>query len=73
MSNWKFVNQTYLYDGSFDGFLTIVFNSYANKTLPLKIYILVFFLLNSIVPPKKNHGSFLGTKIRGTILIYSQF
>ena len=38
MSNWKFVNQTYLYDGSLDGFLTIVFNSYANKTLPLKIY-----------------------------------
>lgn len=39
MSNWKLINKTYLYDGSFDGFLTIVFNSYLNKTIPQKIFI----------------------------------
>lgn len=38
MPNWKLINKTYLYDGTFEGFLTIVFNSYANKTLPQKIY-----------------------------------
>ena len=38
MSNWKLINKTYLYDGSFDGFLTIVFESYSSKTLPQKIF-----------------------------------
>lgn len=38
MSNRKLINKTYLYDGTFDGFLTIVFNSYASKTLPQKIF-----------------------------------
>lgn len=38
MSNWKLINKTYLYDGTFDGLLTIVFDSYSNKTLPQKIY-----------------------------------
>lgn len=38
MSNWKLINQTYLYDGTFDGFLTIVFYCYVSKTLPQKIY-----------------------------------
>ncbi len=38
MSNRKPINKTYLYDGSFDGFLTIVFHSYANKILPQKIF-----------------------------------
>ena len=37
MSNWKLVNKTYLYDGSFDGLLTVVFDSYQTKTLPQKI------------------------------------
>ena len=37
MSNWKLINKTYLYDGTFDGLLTIVFDSYSNKTLPQKI------------------------------------
>lgn len=37
MSNWKHINKTYLYDGSLHGFLTIVFNCYAAKTLPQKI------------------------------------
>ena len=38
MSNWKLINKTYIYDGSFNGFLTIVFDSYSSKTLPQKIY-----------------------------------
>ena len=37
MSNWKLVNVTYLYDGTFNGLLTIVFDSYSHKTLPQKI------------------------------------
>ena len=37
MSNWKLVNRTYIYDGTFDGLLTIVFNCYIAKTLPQKI------------------------------------
>lgn len=37
MSNWKLINKTYLYDGTFNGFLTIVFDCYTNKTLPQKI------------------------------------
>lgn len=37
MSNWKLINKTYLYDGSFDGLLTIVFDCYSRKTLPQKI------------------------------------
>ena len=38
MSNWKLINKTFLYDGTFDGLLTIVFDSYINKTLPQKIF-----------------------------------
>jgi len=38
MPNWKLINKTYIYDGTFDGFLTIVFDSYVSKTLPQKIY-----------------------------------
>lgn len=38
MSNWKLINKTYLYDGTLDGFLTIVFNSYSSKSLPQKIF-----------------------------------
>lgn len=38
MSNWKLINTTILYDGSFEGFLTIVFDCYSNKTLPQKIF-----------------------------------
>ena len=37
MSNWKLINKTYIYDGTFEGLLTIVFDSYASKTLPQKI------------------------------------
>ena len=38
MSNWKLINSTFLYDGTFNGFLTIVFYCYENKILPQKIY-----------------------------------
>lgn len=37
MSNWKLINKTFLYDGTFDGLLTIVFDCYSSKTLPQKI------------------------------------
>lgn len=37
MSNWKLINKTYLYDGTFDGLLTIVFDCYSTRTLPQKI------------------------------------
>lgn len=37
MPNWKLINKTYIYDGTFEGLLTIVFNSYVEKTLPQKI------------------------------------
>lgn len=38
MSHWKLINKTYLYDGTFDGLLTIVFECYCKKTLPKSIY-----------------------------------
>lgn len=38
MSNWKLVNQVYLYDGTLNGFLTLVFDCYLAKTLPQKIF-----------------------------------
>lgn len=37
MSNWKLINKTFIYDGGFEGLLTIVFDAYVNKTLPQKI------------------------------------
>ena len=37
MHKWKFINKIYTYDGSFEGLLTIVFDSYINKTLPCNI------------------------------------
>ncbi len=37
MPNWKFINKTYLYDGTLFGFLTIVFNCYSSKIMPQKI------------------------------------
>lgn len=46
MSHWKFINETYLYDGSFDGFLTIVFICYKNKTLPIKICVQSTYIPN---------------------------
>ena len=37
MFNWKFVDKIYLYDGTFEGLLTIVFDCYFSKELPFKI------------------------------------
>lgn len=37
MLNWKYINDTYIYDGSFDGLLTIIFDCYINKIIPLNI------------------------------------
>lgn len=38
MFNWKSIDYVYLYDGTFEGLLTIVFDCYIAKTIPLKIY-----------------------------------
>lgn len=38
MSNWKLINTIFLYDGTFDGFLTVVFDCYSSKTLPQKVF-----------------------------------
>lgn len=37
MFNWEFIDTAYIYDGSFDGLLTIVFDSYVSKTIPKRI------------------------------------
>lgn len=37
MFNWKFIDTACIYDGSFDGLLTIVFDSYISKTIPKRI------------------------------------
>lgn len=51
MSNWSLVNKTYLYDGTLPGFLTIVFNCYATKTLPQKISANADYLPNFLDSP----------------------
>jgi len=37
MPNWSNIEKIYLYDGTFNGLLTIVFDSYLSKTIPLNI------------------------------------
>lgn len=37
MFNWNVIEKTYIYDGSFDGLLTMVFNCYTKKVIPSKI------------------------------------
>ena len=37
MFNWKSVDITYLYDGTFEGLLTLVFELFTKKTMPIKI------------------------------------
>lgn len=37
MFNWKLIDVAYIYDGSFDGLLTIVFGCYVSKTIPSRI------------------------------------
>lgn len=38
MLNWKSLNLVYLYDGSFDGLLTIVFDCFKYKQFPSNIF-----------------------------------
>ncbi len=37
MFNWNVIEKIYVYDGSFEGLLTIVFDSYVQKRIPCKI------------------------------------
>ncbi len=37
MPNWKSIDTCYIYDGTFDGLLTIVFDCYLAKTIPSRI------------------------------------
>ena len=37
MPNWKFINKIFLYDGTFEGLLTIVFDCYVSKEVPSEI------------------------------------
>lgn len=37
MHNWKLLNTIYLYDGTFEGLLTIAFNCYMSKQIPSNI------------------------------------
>lgn len=37
MYQWKSIDTAYIYDGSFNGLLTIVFDSYISKTIPARI------------------------------------
>lgn len=38
MFDWEYLDETFIYDGSFFGLLTIVFDSYINGRLPANIY-----------------------------------
>lgn len=37
MFNWNVIEKTYVYDGTFEGLLTIVFDCYIKKVIPLRI------------------------------------
>lgn len=37
MYKWEFIDVSYIYDGSFNGLLNIVFDSYISKTIPKRI------------------------------------
>jgi len=37
MYNWEYIDECYIYDGSFNGLLTIVFDCYINNQIPIKI------------------------------------
>lgn len=37
MFNWNVIEKTYIYDGTFEGLLTIVFDCYIKKVIPLRI------------------------------------
>lgn len=38
MLNWKHIDEVFIYDGSFYGLLTIVFNSYIENQIPIKVF-----------------------------------
>ena len=58
MSNWKLINKTFLYDGTFDGLLTIVFDCYSSKTLPQKI---------------ENEQTYYDNFLEDAVIIYSDY
>ena len=37
MFNWNVINKTYVYDGTFEGLLSMVFDCYIKKVIPLRI------------------------------------
>lgn len=37
MFNWNVINKTYVYDGTFEGLLSMVFDCYIEKLIPLRI------------------------------------
>ena len=37
MPDWSYIDEVYIYDGTFYGFLTIVFDAYVSNKLPVKI------------------------------------
>ncbi len=49
-------NEVYLYDGTFDGLLTIAFNCYVSKTIPYKISPEINY-----VPNLLDHSTFIST------------
>jgi len=51
MSNRKFVTKTYLYDGTFEGFLSLVFDCFVTKTLPQKIEVEANYTPNFLYTP----------------------
>ena len=46
MYNWKLLNTIFLYDGTFDGLLTIAFNCYVAKQIPSNIVFEKHYLSN---------------------------
>jgi len=38
MFDWEYIDEVFLYDGTFSGLLTIVFDSYISGEIPIKIY-----------------------------------
>lgn len=46
MSYWKLIAKTYLYDGTLDGFLSLVFDCFSSKTLPQKIHAKSYYVPN---------------------------
>ena len=64
MNNFKDTEDIYLYDGTIEGFFTLVYITYKSHTYPLKIYSEKEYIDNIIDTPiliKTDYGlSFLG-------------